>query len=99
MHSDLYVLCECPEDLLGHFESLEKVLPPLQVDGLVVGVVPVEVRDGLLQPQQVVHGAHNDVDGCGVACLRAQVILEGQVVALAQELQEAEERDGELETR
>lgn len=83
MHSDLYVLRERPEHLLGHLEGFEEVLPARQVNGLIVGVVPVEIGDGLLETQEVVHSAHDDVDGGCVAGLRPQVVLEGQVVTLA----------------
>lgn len=61
--------------------------------------MPVEVGNGFLQPQQIVHGADDDVDSGGVARLSAQVVLEGQVVALTQELQEVEEGDGKGEVR
>ena len=57
--------------------------------------MPVEVRDGLLQPEKVVDSAHNDVDGGRVACLCPQVVLKGQIVALTEELKEPEQRDGE----
>ena len=97
MYSDLYVLCESPEHLLGHFESLKEVFPARQVDGLVVRIVPVEVGDGLLQTKEKVHSAHDDVDSGGVASLCTQVVLESQVVSLAEELEETEEGDGQRE--
>lgn len=37
--------------------------------------MPVEVHDGLLQAQQVVHRAVDHVHGGGVAGLRPQVVL------------------------
>ena len=56
--------------------------------------MPVEVGDGLLQPQQVVDRAHDDVYGGGVPSLSPQVVLEGEVVTFAEKLQEAEETNG-----
>ncbi len=59
--------------------------------------MPVEVGDGLLEAEEVVHGADDDVDGGGVASLGAEVVLEVEVVPLADQLQEVEERDGQVE--
>ena len=73
----LYVLCESPEHLLGYNKGLEEVFPPGKVNGVLLRVVPVEVCDGLLQSQQVVHCAGDDVDCGSVASLRPEVVLEG----------------------
>ena len=91
----LHIFCECPKHLFGYLKCLEEVLPPRNVDGPVVSVVPIEIRDGLLQAKQVVHCAHNDIYGGGVASLCPQVVLEGEVVPLTQELEEQEKSDGE----
>ena len=91
----LRVLRQSSHNLFGHFECLEEVLPPLEVDDGAVRIVPVEVRDGLLQPQEVVHSADHDVDCGGVARLCAQVVLEGLVVPLTQELEESKQRGDE----
>lgn len=93
--TNLYIFRESSEHLLGHLECLEEIFPPGQVNGTVARVVPIEVRDGLLYTKQVVHCTHNDIDSGGVARLRPQVVLEGEVVPLAQKLEKSEERDGE----
>ena len=72
----LYILSEGPKDLFGDPESPQETVSPEEVDGLLVRVVPVKVRDGLLEPQEVVHGAGDDVDCCCVPSLCPQVILE-----------------------
>ena len=46
------------------------------VDRVATGVVPIEVHERLLQTQQVVDRADDDVHGRCVACLTAQVVLE-----------------------
>lgn len=68
--SYLNIFCECSEHLLGNLECLEKVLPARKINGVIVSIVPVEVRDGFLQTKEIVHSTHDDVDGGGVACLR-----------------------------
>ena len=72
----LCILCEGAEDLFGHLEGLQEVLSALQVNCLIVRVVPVEVTNGLLQTKKVVHSADNDIHGCCVARLCAKIILE-----------------------
>ena len=37
--------------------------------GVIVRVVPAEVTDGLLQPEEKIHCTYVDVDGGSVACL------------------------------
>ena len=61
--------------------------------------MPVEVRNRLLESEQVIHSAHYDVDSGGVASLSTQVVLEVQVVSLTQELEEVEQRDGQVVVR
>ena len=72
----LDILGEGPEDLFGDSESPEKTVSAEKVDGLLARVVPVKVRDGLLESQQVVHCAGDDVDCSCVTCLGPQVVLE-----------------------
>ena len=91
----LYVLGECPEHLLGDLESLEKVLSPTDVNGLVVRVVPVEVRDALLETEEVVHRAYHDVHCGRVPSLSSEVVLKVCVVTLAEKLKETKETLGE----
>lgn len=89
--SHLDVLCESPKHLLGNFECLEEVLPPLNVNRLVVCVVPVEVGDALLETEEVVHSANHDVDRGRVAGLSSEVVLEVCIVSLAEQLKEPKE--------
>jgi hypothetical protein len=72
----LDVFSEGAEDLGGYHDGATEVLCAGLVDDLLVAVVPVEVHDGLLQSQQVVHRADDQVDGGRVARLRSQVVLE-----------------------
>lgn len=64
------------EHLAAHLNGAQKVLLSALVDHLLARVVPIEVHDRLLQPQQIVHGAVDQVDAGGVAGLRAKVVLE-----------------------
>ena len=75
----LNIFSECSEDLFGDGEGLEQTVSTQQVNGLLARVVPVKVRYGLLQSEKVVDRACDDVDCCCIACLRAQVVLEGCV--------------------
>ena len=50
------------------------------------GGLPVEVHDGLLEPQQEVNHTYNQVDNGGVARLVPQVVLPVVIVALASQL-------------
>ena len=72
----LYVFCECGEHLLGDHDGATEVLLAGSVDGFLAAVVPVEVHDGLLQAEQVVHGTDHDVHRRVVARLGTQVVLE-----------------------
>lgn len=58
--------------------------------------MPVEVHHRLLKSQQVIDSDNDNVHGGRVAGLCAQVVLEIQVVAFAQQLNEAEQRAREL---
>lgn len=58
---------------------------------MVVCVVPVEVRDALLKPEEIVHGAEDDVDCCCVASLRSEVVLEVRVVTFAKKLEKSKQ--------
>ena len=91
----LYVLGECPEHLLGDLESLEKVLSPSYVNGLVVRVVPVEVRDAFLKMKKIVHRAYHNVHRGRVPSLSSEIVLKVSVVTLAEKLKETEETLGE----
>ena len=87
----LYVFSECPEDLLGHLESFEEVPSALNVDGVVVRVVPVEVGDALLQSKEVVDCADDNIHGGRVPRLSSEVVLKVSVVALTEQLEEPKE--------
>lgn len=93
--TNLNIFRESSKDLFGNLESLKEALPAWEIDDVIVGVVPVEVRDGLLETEQEVHRGDNDIHGRGVAGLSPQVVLEVLIVSLAEELEESEERDGE----
>lgn len=62
-------------NLASDFDGLEEVGLASRVNNFLGGVVPVKVHDGLLEAQQVVDGAVNDIDGGGVARLGTQVVL------------------------
>ena len=68
-------LSEGVEHLAGDSDGLEEVALAGRVNDVLSGVVPVEVHHGLLEPQEVVHGADHQVDCGGVACLTSEVIL------------------------
>ena len=91
----LYILCECPEHLLGNLEGLKEVLPPLNVDGVIVRVMPVEIRDALLETEEIVHSADDDVHCGRVASLSSKVVLEVSIVAFAEKLKESKQAFGE----
>ncbi len=63
------------EDLAGNPDGLEEVGLPGRIDDLLARVVPVEVHHGLLETEQVVDGADDQVDGGRVAGLRTQIVL------------------------
>ena len=92
----LYELGESVEDLRGDRDGATEVLLARLVHRALARVRPVEVHDGLLQAQQVVHRAYDRVHCRVVAQLGAQVVLKLEVVALAQQLHEAEERAREV---
>lgn len=50
---------------------------------MVVRVMPVEIRDALLQPEKIVDSTDDDVDSCRVASLCPEVVLEVGIVTLA----------------
>lgn len=77
--------------MLCHLESFEEVLPALDVDGVVVRVVPVEVRDAFLQSKEVVDRADDNVHSCRVPCLSSKVVLKVSVVALTEQLEESKQ--------
>ena len=87
----LNVLGESSEHLLGHLEGFEEILPTLNVNGVIVGVVPVEVRDTLLKSKEIVHGTDDYVDGGRVTSLRSKVVLEVRVVSLTEKLKESKQ--------
>ena len=58
---------------------------------MVVSVVPVEVRDALLQSKEIVDRGDDDVDGGRIARLRSEVVLKVCVVALAEKLEESKQ--------
>ncbi|RNA06235.1 hypothetical protein BpHYR1_032513 [Brachionus plicatilis] len=92
----LYVLGERVEHLFGDVDGAAKVVLAGRVHRALARVVPVEVHERLLQPQQVVHGA-DDYVHCGVvAGLGAQIILKLQIVAFAQQLQKSEQGAGKI---
>ena len=84
------------EHLAGNSDGSEEVCLASWVDQLLARVVPVEVHDGLLQPQQEVDHADHQVDDGRVARLVPQVVLPVVVVPLAGQLQEPEQAGGEL---
>ena len=84
------------EDLAGHADGGEKVGLTGRVDELLARVVPVEVHDGLLEPEQVIHDADDQVDNGGVSGLVAQVVLPVVIVTLRSELEEAQQGRREL---
>ena len=45
----LNIFSEGPEDLFGHPECSQEAVPAKEVNGVLARVVPVEVRDGLLE--------------------------------------------------
>lgn len=51
-YTDLYVLSEWVEHLLGHTDGLREVLLTVFVDHCLPGVEPIEVTDGLLKTRQ-----------------------------------------------
>ena len=61
--------------LASNSNGFEEVGFSSWVNNLLAWVVPVKVHDGLLQPQQVVDGADDQVDGGCVASLGTQVVL------------------------
>ena len=63
------------KDLTGNPDGLEEVRLPGRVDHLLAWIVPVEVHHGLLQTEQVVDGADDQVDGGRVAGLGTQIVL------------------------
>ena len=58
---------------------------------MVVSVVPVEVRDALLQSKEIVDCGDDNVDGGRVASLRSEVVLKVGVVSLAKKLEESKQ--------
>ena len=58
---------------------------------MLVRIVPVEIRDALLESKEIVNRADDDVDSGRVASLRLEVVLKVSVVALAEKLEESEE--------
>ena len=62
-------------NLAGNSDGLEEVGLSGRINDVLARVVPVEVHHGLLEPQEVVDGADDQVDGSGVAGLGSKVIL------------------------
>lgn len=58
---------------------------------MVVSVVPVEVRDALLQSKEIIDRGDDNVDSGRVASLRSEVVLKVGVVSLAQKLEESKQ--------
>ena len=77
--------------MLGDLESLQEILSALNVDSLVVRVVPVKVSNALLEPKEVVNRRYDDVNGGRIACLSAEVVLEVSVVAFTEKLEKSKE--------
>ena len=76
------------EHLAGNSDGGEEVGLASRVDQLLTRVVPVEVHDRLLQPQQEVDHADHQVYNGRVARLVPQIVLPVVVVPLAGQLQE-----------
>ena len=76
------------EDLAGHPDGLGQVGLAGRVDDFLARVVPVKVHHGLLEAEQVVDRADDQVDRRRVASLAPQVVLPVDVVALGRQLKE-----------
>ena len=76
--TNLYVFCESSEHLLCYPEWGQEGIPGWVANTLVISMVPVEVSNGLLQSEQVVHCSHYNVHcGC-VTLLSMQLVLKLQ---------------------
>lgn len=51
--TDLYVLCECVEDLFGHSNGFGEVALPVHINHSFPRVVPEEVTNRLLEKAQM----------------------------------------------
>ena len=81
--------------MLGHFERLEEILSALNVYGMIVCVVPVEVRDALLQSKEIVNCTDDNIHSGRVPSLSSKVVLKLCVVALTEKLEKSKQTLGE----
>ena len=74
--SYLHIFSECPDDLFGHLECSREALSSCIFNKSITGVMMVEVSDGLLQSQEVVHCEANNVQRCALSTLSTKIVLE-----------------------
>jgi len=68
-------LGERVENLTSDADRFEEVCFASGINEFLAGVMPIEIHDRFLQPQQVIDGADDHIYRCRVTGLRSEIIL------------------------